>query len=401
MVEAPGARLAPLSDTVIEWEIQRVSQAIEQWAVARDLWLDSGFTSWLQRYNDEPSEMTPVLVMYTDGPMYRVWNGELDDEEIAFRRLLADLGYWYENFDGVTIHIHAESDEFARAFDAYARWQWVCCLVRPDFADVHEELYQHFAQRPDDLHRLQPRQFETLLSRVFQNQGFRAELGPGTNDGGVDVRLWHRDPIGDVLTLVQAKRYAKKRSIELEAVSALSGVVEEQRAGRGLLVTTSRFLPSARNFAARQQGRIVLADSEDVAKWCGGAAAQVIQDKSTLVSREYVERLLAEIAAHVPDRRLVHATRSHGTSINSFAIVLKESAHAALLMLIGKRQVSGDSFYGEEVPVLDASAPLLLAKETVFRTQRKVAGGGTVTYWGQRTLYRPWDGKPQRFDHMD
>ncbi len=389
------------SDAEIELEIRRVSAAIEQWANARDLWFDCGFTSWLQRYNDEPEEMTPVLVMYADGPMHRVWSGELDDEEIAFREFLAGLGYWYENFDGMTIHLYAESDEFARAFDAYARWQWVCSLVRPDFADVHEDLYQHFAQRPDDLYRLEPRQFETFLSRVFQGQGFKAELGPGTNDGGVDVRLWHRDPIGDVLTLVQAKRYAKGRSIELEAVSALSGVVEDQRAGRGLLVATSRFLPSAREFAARQQGRIVLANSEDVARWCGGVAAQVIEDKSTLVSREHVERLLTEISAYARDPRLLHASRSHGASNNGFAIVLKETAHAALLLRIGKRQVSGDAFYGEEVPVLEPSVSPLLTEETVFRTRRKLDDSGRVTYWGRRTLYGPWDGKPSHFHHMD
>lgn len=68
------------------------------------------------------------------------------------------------------------------------------------------------------------------------------------------------DPIGDILTLVQAKRYAGTRSIELEAVSALSGVVEDERANRGLLVTTSRFLPSSVSFAARQKGRVVLAE---------------------------------------------------------------------------------------------------------------------------------------------
>lgn len=314
---------------------------------------------------------------------------------------MKDLGYWYENFDGTSIHIHAESDEFARAIDAYARWQWVCSLVRPDFADVHEEIYGHFARKPDDLHRLEPRQFEVLLSRVFQNQGFTAELGPGSGDGGVDVRLWHRDPIGDVLTLVQAKRYAKGRSIELEAVSALSGVVEDQRAGRGVLVTTSRFLPSAKDFAVRQRGRIVLADSDDIARWCEGAAARVIQDKSTLVSPASVTRLLAEAGARVPDRRVVHAARSTGMSTNSFAIVLKESAHAALLMLVAKRQVSGDAFMGQEVPILDPSLPPPLTADTVFRTQRKVNERGRVTYWGRGTLYDQWDGTPQHFDHLD
>jgi len=384
------------SDEDIEREVARLEAAITGWAKERDLWFDCGFTNWLDRYNDEPSEATPLLVMWADGPMHRVWDGGLDEEEERFRELLDGLGYWYENYDGVTAHFQANNGELARAFDDYTRWRWICKLVKPDIAEVYEELFAHFAKRPEDLQRLPAREFEVLLSRIFQGQGFRTEVGPGSGDGGVDVRVWQRDPIGDVLTLVQAKRYASKRSIELEAVSALSGVVEDEKAHRGLFVTTSRFLPSSVNFAARQNGRIVLADSQDVASWCTQAANCVIEDKSTLLSPEYVRRV-AELALVDPSATIVYGRR-HGS--NSFCLKLKESRHAVLLLELPTRAVSGrDWMVGTEVPLLEPSA-VTPNKRSVFRAQRRIRDG-EVTYWGRLSLYGAWDGRPKDFDHLD
>lgn len=396
-----NAESEQFSDAEIELKVAKLSGAIEAFARERGLWHDCGFTSWLQRHDDEPTAGTPLLVMWADGPMRMTWDGDATEQEAKdFRTFLEGLGYWYECYDGATIHLHPEDDALSRAFDAYARWQWICSLVKPDIADVHEEIYGHFASCPEDLHRLKPRQFEILLSRVFQSQGFTAELGPGRDDGGVDVRLWHRDPIGEIVTLVQAKRYAKSYAIEQDAVAALSGVVHDQNAGRGLFVTTSRYLPSAREFAARQRGRIALADSQDVAAWCADAASCVVTDKSRLVTARHVEALL-EWAGKSMGMPVVHAHTGYTNCSNSFCLVLKESRHAALLMRLPKRSVSGNGWQGEEVPVLDSSAALNLKEEAVFRVRRRGEADGRISYWGGGHLYAPWNGKPQYFDHFD
>jgi hypothetical protein len=382
-------------DERIELEISRLQTAITGWAKERDLWFDCGFTNWLTRHNDEPSGDTPILVMWAEGPMRQVWDGCLDQEE--FLELIEDLGYRYENYDGVTVHFYTEDEELARAFNDYTRWRWICGLVKPDVAEVYEELFDHFASRPHDLQRLDSRQFEILLSRVFQGHGFQTELGPGSNDGGVDVRIWQRDPIGDILTLVQAKRYAPKRSIKLEAVSALAGVVADERATRGVLVTTSRFLPSARDFAGRQNGRILLADSQDVARWCARAAECVIEDKSTLVSQEQVRKLTAQALAD-PSVLVVHGRKFR---YNRFCLKLKESRHAALLLELPSRKISAreNGWIGEEVPVFDP-ANLQLNRDSVFRVVRMV-DAAHVSYWARGTLYSAWDGKPKEFDYLD
>jgi hypothetical protein len=143
-----------------------------------------------------------------------------------------------------------------------------CGIVIPDFAAITEELIEYFARHPEELQKLDWRKFELLLDAVFRNQGFQTELGPGRGDRGVDLRLVQKDSVGELVTLVQAKRYSKQNPIQLEAVAALYAMVEDQQANRGLFVTTSRYLPVAMQFAAKRSKRLVLATSEDVAKWC-------------------------------------------------------------------------------------------------------------------------------------
>jgi HJR/Mrr/RecB family endonuclease len=147
-----------------------------------------------------------------------------------------------------------------------------CVVLAPDFAQINDELLEYFALHPDALYNLPWRQFEKLLETIFNNHGYRTQLGPGSNDEGVDLRLLSKDSIGEVVTLVQAKRYAPNRPISLEAVSALYGVVEAEKANRGLFVTTSRYLPSAQRFAQTTHSRLILATPDDVALWCSQKA---------------------------------------------------------------------------------------------------------------------------------
>ncbi|MEP7010183.1 MAG: restriction endonuclease [Acidobacteriota bacterium] len=151
---------------------------------------------------------------------------------------------------------------------ANSRFAHVCHVVTPDFKTVNDELIEYFGLHPNELHQLEWRKFEYLLDAIFRNQGSHTELGPGSGDAGVDIRLVQKDSIGELVTLVQAKRYDPQYPVKLEAVAALYGVVEHQQASRGLFVTTSRFLPSASQFAQMHGHRLVLAVPEDVAGWC-------------------------------------------------------------------------------------------------------------------------------------
>ncbi len=390
------------SDQELEAEIRRVEGALQAWMEARDLWSDCGFHAYLDHVGGEPSVPPVVTMFWCEGPMYTVLSGEDPDGlEPAFSEYLSELGYSYGNYDGVTMKIYAEDAELAEAFASYFHWQWVCSLIKEDTADVYHELYEQFAKRPEDLQRLAWRDFETLLFRIFQNQGFEAFLGPGRGDEGVDLRLVQRAPLGHVLTLVQAKRYAPKRKVGQTEVAALYGVGRLEKANKTLFVTTSSYAPVSQRWAARTSGYLELAAAEDVAQWCAKASKGIIADKCSLIAPSYVARLISDVAGRT-DPRIVHASGGWNMTDNWFALVLKETKHAALLMGLPKAILTHDGYgqRGTHIPKLDAATISYFTFDKVWRVTR-AKEGGRVRYWDGSRLYYPWNGVPCHFNLSD
>ena len=55
---------------------------------------------------------------------------------------------------------------------------------------LDQRFIDYFAQNNEDLTRIHWRNFERLTSEFFHRKGYEVQLGPGTSDGGVDVRVW-------------------------------------------------------------------------------------------------------------------------------------------------------------------------------------------------------------------
>lgn len=386
------------SDAELDGVVNKLQCSIQEWATHHELWFDCGFQSYADRAEGEPEETPVVTILYFNGDLGRALDGDFHGLDMEFCELLERQGFWYERNDSFSAHIYPQdTSPLFQSFLNRENWQWVCGLIQQDVADVYEELYSHFAKCPEDLHRLNWREFETLLFRIFQSQGFTCELGPGSNDGGIDVRLLQRDPLGDILTLVQAKRYAPKNKINMSAVAALHGVADVEAAQKSIFVTTSKYLPSARRFAGRTRIPMTLATSADVRDWCRDASEGIIRDKSKLVTPQAVSLLLQNLAHRDP--RIVHASIGYSVIMNQFAIILKETKHAALLMVIPSQTISDDGYgqRGYEVPEIGAACLERLTADTVFRAKRSLYNG-KVRYWNGRDLYSPWDGVPKLFD---
>lgn len=365
------------------------------------MWHDCGFQTYAERVDGEPNEPPVATILYFDGDLGRALDGDIGKLDMEFAQLLEQQGYWYERYDSVSAYIYpADDNPLFQPIRDYADWKWICSLVKPDIADIHEELFSYFAKSPEKLRHLQWRDFETLLFRIFQNQGFTCELGPGSNDGGIDVRLLQRDPLGDILTLVQAKKYAEGRKINLSAVAALHGVADVENAQRTIFVTTSEYLPSARKFAGRTSIPMTLATSEDVREWCQAATNGIIRDKSKLVTPSALSRCLQSLSQKDP--RVVHARTGYSMIMNQFGLVLKETKYAALIMALPSRKISDDGYgqMGFEIPETGPACQTMLNAETVFRAKRTVHDG-RVSYWDGSNLYYAWDGEAAHFSYVD
>lgn len=102
---------------------------------------------------------------------------------------------------------------------------------------------------------IKPGEFEHLVRQLFEAMGMKSWVTQASRDDGLDAVAVNEDPIMGGLCVIQAKRYRKV--VPVESVRALAGTMDDKRAGRGVLVTTSHFGKTSHDFAARH-GRIQL-----------------------------------------------------------------------------------------------------------------------------------------------
>jgi Restriction endonuclease len=359
---------------------------------------DYCFKSYSEHYDDEPSENPCVLVLCSDGHILESLRGYhsiyLSDE---IYEGIEHTGFYLEED---CFYVVDNKSDLAKAYRDYFEWRWICDLITPDHSSLYEEIFDRFSKNPDELYKLSPRKYEEFLEVVFQNNGYRTLLGKGGNDGGVDLRLYTNDIVGESVTLVQAKRYKSDSPIELQAVQALTAVVDDQKANRGLFVTTSRYLPCAKNFAARHNSRIQLASSNEVAEWCDLASRRIIKEKSLLVEFGQIQRLLKGEKAKGLEGKIFHATWGYNCTMNLYAMVIRETKWLALLVKLPEKIHAHDGYHENGTNLPDTSLEVLsrIDEFCVFRAKKRFDGDKLTHLWGERRSFSLWDGKPNYFN---
>jgi restriction system protein len=136
------------------------------------------------------------------------------------------------------------------------------------FSDVEREVLAYFGRHPELLHSLPPRKFEELVAAVFRQSGFDVELTPETRDGGIDIIAVRKDSfLGEGLHLIECKRYIPGNTVGIGVVQRLLGVVEQHRATKGIVVTTSTFTRDALEVAQNARHRLALNEYSTLAHW--------------------------------------------------------------------------------------------------------------------------------------
>lgn len=381
------------SDKVLEAKIAKLRKTIGNGLGQRDLWYDVGFKTFEEDYGElaKPLRDPCILILWFEGPFYDAFHGydvkfgwNLRNE---FDHLIDKSEFWYECLDHCTLMFFAQEAALVEEYRSYFDFAWRCRAVLPDYVDLDAELYAHFERHPDDLHKLSPRHFEILLDAIFRNQGYHTTPGPGTNDGGVDIRLYQHDTIGELVTLVQAKRYAKHRPVRLEAVAALKALVDDEPANRGLLVTTSRFLPQARRFAERHARRIRLADLSVVRSWCNSV---LIEQPTRLQLSSFRASSERQTKQGPLVGKIFHGYDRVGS--NRFCVVVKEGNNTVFVREIVKRSVNEEIVQGPEIPLMDNDCLILKSGFDVAKIEYKDC---VVQFFVYDTLYYSWDGQPK------
>lgn len=117
----------------------------------------------------------------------------------------------------------------------------------------------------DKLGDIHWRKFEELISECFNKFGYEVELGPGTNDDGVDVRVWLDDKSTAPEYIIQCKRH--KTKIDKVTIKGLYADVLHNEVNMGLLVTTSEFSVGAKKTVKARGYPIEEVNGDMVKQW--------------------------------------------------------------------------------------------------------------------------------------
>ena len=180
-------------------------------------------------------------------------------------------GVWDALQEAMTYHL-AFSPFFTRSV-THADRIALDALFASEQLPVEPERYfdqrfiNYLASQPERLKDIHWRQFEGLTAEWFQRSGYSVELGPGRNDGSIDVRLWNADaaPGTPPAVMVQCKRQMRK--VERVVVKALYADMIEERADAGLVVTTSDISPGAASDVSARAYPITTANRAKVQRW--------------------------------------------------------------------------------------------------------------------------------------
>jgi restriction system protein len=113
-------------------------------------------------------------------------------------------------------------------------------------------------ERVASLLELSPRQFEYLTERLYNRMGYETWLTSPSRDGGRDIIAKIYEGARHEFLLIECKRYSD--IVDVGIVRELYGVVSSEKANRGVLITSGRFSPEAKNFADNNSIQLINAD---------------------------------------------------------------------------------------------------------------------------------------------
>ena len=163
------------------------------------------------------------------------------------------------------------------------RLEIVGAQVRTAIEPITAEAIYYLATHPDEMYVLDPIKFEILVARLLEDAGYSVKITPPTRDGGRDILAILKIPYGEVLTIVDCKRFAPHRRIGSELVQRLLWVSDNHdKASNAMLVTTSSFTSGARLLEKEHRWRLRLKEYGDIHDWLGRFGTGGVDEKGAL-----------------------------------------------------------------------------------------------------------------------
>jgi hypothetical protein len=136
-------------------------------------------------------------------------------------------------------------------------------------APAWKQLSRHILSHPDYLDTMSSLDFELLAGDIFQSFGWEIELTSRTRDGGYDIIAIRKVQPTNLRILVEAKRYARRRTVGVDIVRSLYGVKQARAASQLVLVTSSFVSADAKKeFARVVPWELDFFERDKILEWC-------------------------------------------------------------------------------------------------------------------------------------
>ncbi|KAB2805313.1 restriction endonuclease [Phaeocystidibacter luteus] len=132
---------------------------------------------------------------------------------------------------------------------------------------IDQKFINYLQANPNKLELMHWRNFERLTAEFFHRHGYKVDLGPGVNDGGVDVRVFDPKDDSKPLVIIQCKRHKESNQVKIETVKSFYSDVEFEGAKKGLIATTSRIAEGGKKVVSIRKYPLQFAENEEIKNW--------------------------------------------------------------------------------------------------------------------------------------
>ena len=132
---------------------------------------------------------------------------------------------------------------------------------------IEQKFINYLQANPEMLEFMHWRNFERLTAEFFKRQNYFVELGPGSNDGGVDLRIYDTKDDTKPYIIIQCKRHKKSNEVKIETVKSFYTDVDFEGAKKGIIATTSRIAPGGKKVATIRKYPLEFAENNEIKKW--------------------------------------------------------------------------------------------------------------------------------------
>lgn len=130
--------------------------------------------------------------------------------------------------------------------------------------DRIQQLILDIAQDKQLIYDVSSREFEEIIERLFQDEGFETVLTQATRDGGRDIIATKYEMGKPIVFYIECKKYGRRNSAGVSIVRALYGVQSSDRINKSILVTTGHVTSDARKFVNEQNTLMSIIDADEI-----------------------------------------------------------------------------------------------------------------------------------------